>query len=94
MQVQSWVSLFEYYKRYKNIVTSMLRKAKENYFKGSLNDAIDNQRKIWRLLNDLVCYGRSMKKKCSCEIKVGDSMNKNPAEVAEHFISLFCSVDL
>ena len=45
---------FEYYNRYKNIVTTLLRSAKENYFKDRFNDAIDNQRKTWRLLNDLL----------------------------------------
>ena len=42
-------------------------------------------RKTWRLLNDLVNYSRPKKNKDISEIKVGDSMIEDPAEVAEHF---------
>ena len=49
----------EYYNAYQNIVNTMLRNAKESYFKHMLDDANDNTRKAWRLLNDLVNSGRS-----------------------------------
>ena len=42
----------------KNIVTSMLREAKESYFKNKFNVAIIDTRNIWNLLNDLVSSGR------------------------------------
>ena len=83
---------FEYYNRYKNIVTTLLRRAKENYYKNKFNDAICNARKTWRLLNDLVSNGRSRKKKGISEVRVRDSTVQNPAEIAEHFNSHFCSV--
>ena len=50
---------FEYYNRYKNIVTSMLREAKESYFKNKFNDTNSYTRKTWNLLNNLVSNGRS-----------------------------------
>ena len=50
--------LFEYYKRYKNNVTTQLRRAIENYFKDRFNETIDDPRKTWRLLNDLVDNSR------------------------------------
>ena len=34
-----------------------------DYLMDRFNDAIDNQRKTWRLLHDLVNSGRSKKKK-------------------------------
>ena len=49
-QLQNKVASFEYYNRYKNIVTTMLRRAKENYFRDKFND---DPRKIVRLLNNL-----------------------------------------
>ena len=68
----------------------MLRRAKENYFKNSFNNAIDNPSKTWQLLKDKVNNGRSKKMKGIGEIKEGDSMNENTLEIAEHFNSNFC----
>ena len=64
----------------------MLRKAKESYFKNKFDDAISDARKNWNLLNDFVSNGRSRKKGIG-EVRVGDSMIQNPAEITEHFNS-------
>ena len=50
---------FEYYNVYKNIISSILRRAKRNYCKYKFNSAIDNPRKTRRLLNDLINNSRS-----------------------------------
>ena len=75
---------FQYYNRYKIIVATLLWRVKEYYFKDRFNDAGD--------FNDTINNSRSKKKKGISKIKVGDSMVENPAEVAKHFNSHFCSV--
>ena len=83
---------FGYCNRYKNIVTTLLRRAK-GHFEDRFNYSIDDPKKTCRLLNDLVNNGRLKNKKGISEIKVGYYMIENPAKVAEHFNSRYCSVN-
>ena len=77
---------------FKNIVTNMIRRAQENYFKNRFNDAIDDTKKSWWLLNDLLINSSTKGKKGVGEMKVGDSRINNPVEAAGHFSSSSCSV--
>ena len=64
---------FEYYNRCKNIDTTMLKWAKQKYFKDRFDDGMDNSRKSWRLFKDWVNECRSKKKKDICKRIVGES---------------------
>ena len=66
----SKVLSFEYCNRYKNIVTTMLERAKQNYFTDRFNDAIANTRETWRLLTDLINNVLSKKMEGFSKIKL------------------------
>ena len=66
---KSGLVLSEYYNRYKNIVSSMLRKSKECYFKNKFDDTISDSRKTWNLLKDLVMHSSNNLKDIG-EVKV------------------------
>ena len=40
------IVLYDYYPMYTNVITTMLRRAKDNYYNDRFNDAIDNPRLI------------------------------------------------
>ena len=48
---------FSNYKHYKNILTTLLRKAKKSYYSGQVNKNKNNSSKLWSTLNNLIGKG-------------------------------------
>lgn len=48
------VKLLDYFKKYRNILTNLLRKAKERYYKQEIELVRHDSRKLWQVLNEVI----------------------------------------
>ena len=81
----------EEFKKYKNVLTQLIRKAKARYFEKSFVEARGDQKHTWRLINSLL--GRSQKSSFPNEMLRGDgTFSSDKQEIVNllnaHFVSI------
>jgi len=78
---------FERYNTYKNVLTSMIRRARERYYNNKFKSHAKDSKKTWNLVNSLV---RSKEKsRIIEELDVDGSKITDPLEIATHFSNYF-----
>ena len=77
------------FKQYRNRLTSLIRKAKENYYKSKLEQANDSKKK-WELINGIL--GRKNKTSVQTSFSFHDRTTTKNDEISEGFNDYFCSI--
>ena len=88
--------MFTYYKRYRNILTSVLRKAKKQYYADLLAEYKGNVKETWEVINDLLGKAKRKRMVLPDNLEV-DIMGEKEAhsdinDIAEDFNSFFVHV--
>ena len=81
-----------YYKRYRNSLTTIIRKAKESYFKNRFSNSVNDSKATWKLINSMLTCNR---RKGNNVIKLrGDNAEliDDPKLVADEFNDYFSNV--
>ncbi|KXJ15113.1 putative RNA-directed DNA polymerase from transposon X-element [Exaiptasia diaphana] len=78
------------YKKSRNDVNNCIKIAKRKYYTENLEANVQDQRKTWKLLNEL--QNRQSVKGSISELKMGDATLKDPTSIAEAFNSHFTNV--
>lgn len=74
------------YKKYSNLLTNLLKKAKRNFYENKILHTGNNTAKQWRVLNSFL---NSQCKTEISEIRHGSSTCSNPSDIANAFSSFF-----
>ena len=77
------------FKRYRNMLTSVIRTAKENHYKSTLKENSSNAKGTWKIVNDLL--GRKCKVNPVSFISQGEATSDN-VSISEGFNEYFCNV--
>lgn len=78
------------FKRYRNLLTALIKTARNNYYKSTLNENTGNPAKTWQIVNDIL--GRKTKsKECESFTVQGEPIS-DKQEIANEFNNYFCSV--
>ena len=84
-------SKFETYKKYKNLLLSLLRKSKNFYYKNFFETNSSNLQKVWKGINEIV--NRKSKKDLEPKIIIHNGKEiKNDKEIAKTFNDFYGSV--
>jgi len=81
---------FDNYNVIKNFVTSLIRKAKSNYFNTKFKNNFNNPKETWKSLNSLT--NRHKKRDVINEIRIGDETISESQKIAESFNEYFASI--
>ena len=78
------------FKSYRNMIVTLCRRSKSNYFTSYFNQYSANMHKVWSGVRNLI----STKNKSSSptSISIGDSVSSDPTTVANHFNDYFTSI--
>lgn len=79
------------YKKYKNKLTTILRKAEKDYYYKELNDNKNNMKDTWKTLNNLM-KSNSQCKNAAEYFTHNNKIIKNQMEIADEFNSYFVNV--
>ena len=83
------VSKFDYYNSFKNIFTTTLRHARNNYLLRKFTECSDNSRDTWKTLNSLI---RSKNTSKDVILNHNGSKVSDPSAIAEVFNNYFSNV--
>ncbi|XP_069970021.1 uncharacterized protein [Penaeus vannamei] len=78
------------FKTYRNTLTHVIRRAKENYHKSKLDEYAGNVRKTWHFINDLL--NRNTKGQAALSMMFNNEITSDPKEIAEGFNRYFSEV--
>lgn len=78
------------FKQYRNTLTSLIRSAKENYYKSKLKENTGNTKKTWDIVNTIM--GKSSDKKLPNFVSFHDHDSYSNQEIAESFNAYFSNV--
>jgi len=81
---------FQVYNNYKNQVTHMLRREKENFFINKFNAKMQDVGETWKIINSLIKNKRNLHP--DIEIVSDHGIVKNNVDVANHFNNYFVNV--
>lgn len=77
------------FKRYRNMLTNIIKTAKENYFKSTLKENSSNAKNTWGIINEIL--KRKDRSKCTAFKVQGESITDDQ-EIANAFNDYFCSI--
>lgn len=77
------------YKKYRNRLNFLLRKAKQNYFSSQLDKEKNNIKNTWKIFNSIL---RSPKKSSSKKFVSNGNIYTDPTEVANKFNEFFANI--
>ena len=77
------------FKRYRNMLTSIIRTARDNYVKSKLHQESGNAKKTWKTVNNLIGKERA---KLPSSICFNDKIISNNIEIAEEFNNYFSNI--
>lgn len=77
------------FKNYRNTLTAVIRKAKENYFKEKLNNNVNNMKETWKTINHLMGEKNT---KLPSSMDFHNRSFYNNGEISEHFNNYFCNI--
>lgn len=80
----------ERYITYRNLLTTMIRTSKKNYYAEKLDACKYDAKRTWNVLNQIL--NRHNKTKQSTTININDSPITDPSVIANHFNSYFVNV--
>lgn len=78
------------FKEYRNSLTSVIRSAKENYYKLKLENSSGNAKKTWDIINAIM--GKSNSYKLPDSMSFQDNVSRDKKEIAESFNEYFCNI--
>jgi len=79
-----------YYRKYKNLLTKLLRVAERKYYAEKLESNKANLKNTWKILRDLIKKKRSSR--CQVEFNVGDNVINDPKQIVEEFNKFFVQI--
>lgn len=77
------------FKRYRNMLTTLIRKARENHYKYKLENASDSKRK-WEVINDVL--GKKRRTSMPSSFTFNGRTAENDYEIGEGFNDYFCNI--
>lgn len=83
------------YKLYRNYLTQLIRKTKEDFYQNKIQEAGNNAKQVWQIINEASGYEpkKARSKNMIPEIKISnENTTKNPDEIAEIFVNYFTEV--
>ena len=84
-------TLQDYYKRYRNICTSIIKRSKEEYYRKKIETDNFNPKTVWRVVSEMSNGGSRMTSNVQ-EIQIGKQVINNKSEVTQHFNRYFTNV--
>ena len=72
------------YKAYKNKLNHLIRIAKHSYYENKFDQAKDNLKETWRLINEVINKNKKIHSLLS-SLKSGDRIISDPLEIAKDF---------
>ena len=80
------------FKKYRNILTKLCKKAQENYFYNLLNDTKSSITNLWKIFGPIINPSKKAKNHNINKLKVNDKILTNSKDIAEAFNNYFCNV--
>ena len=77
------------FKRYRNMLTSIIRTAKENHYKCQLKENEGNAKKTWGIVSSLLGKSNSALPNC---MSFENNMHSNNQDIADSFNNYFCNI--
>ena len=77
--------------RYRNFVNNLVRRTKKQYFNDKFNNCVQDSKKTWKYLNNLIRPNNIKKDKISLTLPC-DTLISDPVEVANTFNEHFCTI--
>ena len=79
------------YKRYRNLLSTLLKQSKKNYYNDYFNINISNIKNTWKGISSIISNSNNTLNAPSC-LSYNNSFITNPQEVANVFNNYFCSI--
>lgn len=83
--------LLKYYKQYRNKLTTIIKKAKNQYFSKQIDKAEGDKRKIYNTINEAIHY-KSKRKTDPTQIKINDKIITDQKLIADHLNTHYINV--
>ena len=84
-------ALNQEYKIYKNLLTNITRKSKENYYKQYFKDNKNNLIKVWKGIKEIILIKKTNKSQINC-LKIGEEYSTDSKKIAKHFNKYFGTI--
>ena len=81
-----------YYKNYRNIVTTLIKTSKNNFYKGKILEAGNNYRKVWDCINEITNCNKKCKENIEQIITDDNIVTTNKDEIASTFNQFFIDI--
>lgn len=81
----------EIFKRYRNMIVTLCRQSKVNYYKRFFNQYSNNMRKTWDGIRSIVCT-KPFRCPTPSSIRIGDTLITDPLDIANNFNNFFTSI--
>ena len=78
------------YKNYRNAIVKLIKLSKNNYYKHYFNNNINNSKKMWKGINDIIFNNKYKVNKFS--LKINDNLTKDSSVIANTFNNFFSSI--
>ena len=84
-------ALNQEYKTYKNLLTNITKKSKENYYKQYFKDNKNNLIKVWKGIKEIILIKKTNKPHLNC-LKIGEEYSTDSEKMAKHFNKYFGTI--
>ena len=84
-------TLHKQYKTYRNLIVTLIRRSKTNYYKEYFQSNISNSRKIWQGIREIISIS-SNKSKAPISLLIDNRLTSNPSKVADTMNTFFNSI--
>ena len=89
--IENKQELYSCFKKYRNMLVTLIRKSKENYFSKYFSDNVKNLRQTWKGIRNIIEMKKNTDSSPTSIIKDGKSVT-DPSEIASLFNSYFSSI--
>ena len=76
---------------YKNLLTNITKKSKENYYKQYFKDNKNNLIKVWKGIKEIIPTKKTNKPHLSC-LKIGEEYSTDSEKMVKHFKKYFSTI--
>ena len=84
-------ALNQEYKTYKNLLTNITKKSKENYYKQYFKGNKNNLIKVWKGIKEIILIKKTNKPHLNC-LKIEEEYSTDSEKMAKHFNKYFSTI--
>lgn len=84
-------TLHDRYKAYRNLIVTLIRRSKTNFYKEYFQSNLNNSKKIWQGIREIISIS-SNKSKAPISLLIDDNLTSNASKVADSMNTFFNSV--